>query len=122
MDQSRPGGGAHTITFGFGNADPTDTFDPTPNVTIEADGALHATVSSSKDQASSGFIEQALEDEPGIPQNPIVYPDSPSTNASKVAVDDPTRLRVTFTQPGTNNYKCVLQDNLGMVGNVIVLP
>jgi len=25
-------------------------------------------------------------------------------------------------QPGTYNYKCVLHDNLGMVGEVVVVP
>jgi plastocyanin len=29
---------------------------------------------------------------------------------------------VTFTKPGTFAYKCVLHDNLGMLGKVIVLP
>lgn len=113
---------AHTITFGFADTDPADEFDPTPNVTIDTDGALHAIISSPNDQVSSGFIEQALEDEPGIPQNPIVNPDSPGTNVSNVALDNPTRFRVTFTQPGTYHYKCVLHDNLGMVGEVVVLP
>jgi plastocyanin len=31
-----------------------------------------------------------------------------------------TRFRVTFTTPGTFNYRCILHDNLGMVGRVIV--
>jgi plastocyanin len=33
-----------------------------------------------------------------------------------------TYFRVTFTGPGTYNYKCALHDNLGMVGQVVVLP
>lgn len=112
----------HTITFGFGNADPADEFDPTPNVTIDADGALHAIITSPADKVSSGFIEQALADEPGIPANPIVNAQNPGTNNSNVALNNPTRFRATFTQPGTYGYKCVLHDNLGMVGKVIVLP
>jgi len=33
-----------------------------------------------------------------------------------------TRFRVTFTQPGVYQYKYVLHDELGMVGQIIVLP
>ena len=33
-----------------------------------------------------------------------------------------THFRVTFMGPGTYNYKCSLHDNLGMVGQVVVLP
>ena len=33
-----------------------------------------------------------------------------------------TRFRVTFTQPGVYQYKCVLHDELGMVEQIIVLP
>ena len=33
-----------------------------------------------------------------------------------------SRFRVTFPFPGTYTYRCVLHDNLGMVGEVIVLP
>jgi plastocyanin len=109
----------HTITFG---ADPADEFDPSSNVTIDADGALHATINSPNDNVNSGFIEQPLEDEPGIPQNPIVNPDNPLTNVSNVALNNPTRFRATFTKPGTFNYRCLLHDNLGMKGEVIVIP
>ena len=35
---------------------------------------------------------------------------------------NPTRFRVTFTKPGTYNYRCLLHDNLGMKGEVIVIP
>ena len=112
----------HTITFGFGSGDPADEFDPTPNVTIDADGALHAIITSPTDKVNSGFIEQPFPDETGVPQNPIVNAQNPGTNISNVALDNPTRFRVTFTQAGTYNYKCVLHDNLGMLGKVIVLP
>ncbi|HEU5410634.1 MAG TPA: plastocyanin/azurin family copper-binding protein [Candidatus Acidoferrales bacterium] len=112
----------HTITFGFGNSDPADEFDPTPNVTIDADGALHAIISLPTDQVSSGFLAQPLEDEPGVPQNPVVNPNNPATNISNVAQSNPSRFRVTFMKPGVFNYKCVLHDNLGMVGKVIVQP
>jgi plastocyanin len=33
-----------------------------------------------------------------------------------------TRFRVTFTSPGTYPYACAFQDDLGMKGEVIVLP
>jgi plastocyanin len=95
----------HTMTFG---TEPVDQFDPSANVTVDSDGALHAIITSTTDNVHSGFIEQALEDEFGLPSNTLA--------------GNPTRFRVTFTQPGTYNYKCVLHDNLGMVGKVIVLP
>jgi len=31
-----------------------------------------------------------------------------------------TRFRVTFPTPGTFNYRCILHDDLGMTGRVIV--
>jgi plastocyanin len=109
----------HTITFG---PDPADEFDPSSNVSIDSDGALHATLNSPSDTVNSGFIEQPLEDEPGIPQNPIVNAQNPLTNITNVALDNPTRFRVTFTGPGTYDYHCALHDNLGMVGKIIVVP
>jgi plastocyanin len=33
-----------------------------------------------------------------------------------------TRFRVTFTAPGIYPYICVLHDELGMVGEIVVLP
>jgi plastocyanin len=93
----------HTITFG---AEPADPMPPSANVTIDPDGALHATVSSPGDNVHSGFIAAALQDQIGLPQQ------APGI----------TRFRVTFTKPGTFAYKCVLHDNLGMIGKVIVLP
>jgi plastocyanin len=95
----------HTITFGQ-EPPPANQFPPSPNVTFDDDGVGHAIISSPNDNVHSGFIEATLADIPGVPTNPI----------------GPTRFRVTFTQPGTFNYICVLHDNLGMVGKVIVLP
>jgi len=33
-----------------------------------------------------------------------------------------TRFRVTFMVPGVYQYKCVLHDELGVVGQIIALP
>lgn len=94
----------HTITFG---AEPEgNPMLPSANVTPDPDGALHATVSSLRDNVHSGFIVAAPQNQIGLPQPPL------ST----------TRFRVTFTRPGIFEYKCVLHDNLGMLGRVIVLP
>ena len=93
----------HTITFG---AEPADPMPPSTNVTVDPDGALHATVSSPKDNVHSGFIAAAPQNQIGLPQPPVSI----------------TRFRVTFTRPGIFEYKCVLHDNLGMLGRVIVLP
>jgi len=100
----------HTITVG---PEPQDIFAPSPNVTVDPDGGLHAVLSSPSDAVHSGFILQALPDQPGTPVN--------STPNNAIALN-PTRFRVTFAGPGTYNYKCVLHDNLGMVGQVVVLP
>jgi plastocyanin len=93
----------HTITFG---AEPANPIPPSANVTVDPDGALHATVSSQGDNVHSGFIAAAPQDQIGLPQPPPGI----------------TRFRVTFTKPGTFAYKCVLHDNLGMLGKVVVLP
>ena len=94
---------AHTITFG---TEPANPIPPSANVTMDADGARHATVSSPADNVHSGFISAAPQDEIGLPQPPLSF----------------TRFRVTFTKPGLFNYECALHDGLGMVGQVIVLP
>ncbi len=93
----------HTITFGV---EPADPMPPSTNVTMDPDGALHATVSSPNDNVHSGFIAAAPQNQIGLPQPPA----------------GTTRFRVTFTRPGIFKYKCALHDNLGMVGRVIVLP
>jgi plastocyanin len=93
----------HTITFG---AEPQDLFDPSPNVTLDADGARHAILSSPSDSAHSGFIVSAPQDQTSLPQTPL----------------GPTRFRVTFTNPGVYPYICALHDNLGMKGTILVLP
>lgn len=93
----------HTITFGV---EPDNPMPPSGNVTMDPDGALHATVSSPNDNVHSGFIAAAAQDQIGLAQ--------PAPGV--------TRFRVTFTRPGIFPYKCVLHDGLGMVGQVTVLP
>ena len=100
----------HTITVG---PEPQDIFDPSSNVTVDPDGGLHAVLNSPSDAVHSGFILQPLPDQPGLPVN---------SNPDNAIALNPTIFRVTFTGPGTYNYKCVLHDNLGMVGQVVVLP
>jgi len=97
---------SHTITFGVEPPLATQTL-PSANVTIDADGARHAIISSPSDNVHSGFITQLPQDRIGLPQVPL------SGSA--------TRFRVTFTAPGVYPYICVLHDDFGMVGKVIVL-
>jgi plastocyanin len=94
---------SHTITFG---AEPTDPMPPSSNVSIDSDGARHATISSPADSAHSGFIVAAAQERTGLAQLPAGV----------------TRFRVTFKQPGTYPYICALHDELGMKGTVIVRP
>jgi len=94
---------AHTVTFG---PEPQDLFDPSSNVTLDADGARHGVVKSPSDSVHSGFIQAAPQDRTGLPQAPSGV----------------TRFRVTFTEPGIYPYICSLHDFLGMKGTVFVLP
>ena len=92
----------HTITFG---PDPTgDPFPPSPDVTVDADGARHAVIASTSDTTHSGFIIAAPQERLGLPQSPLGF----------------TRFRVTFPNEGIFPYQCALHDNLGMTGTVIV--
>jgi plastocyanin len=93
----------HTITFG---AEPQDLVDPSPNVTVDADGARHAVLNSTSDSVHSGFIQAAPQDRIGLPQSPLGV----------------TRFRVAFSKPGVYHYICALHDGLGMKGTVVVLP
>ncbi|HVH70741.1 MAG TPA: plastocyanin/azurin family copper-binding protein [Candidatus Dormibacteraeota bacterium] len=94
----------HTITFGTEPAG--DPFPPSSNVTVDADGARHAVINSTSDSVHSGFILAAPQERAGLAQSPLSV----------------TRFRVTFTHPGTYPYICALHDDLGMKGEIIVLP
>jgi len=54
---------------------------------------------------SSGLIGPANQDQTGLPQTPIGV----------------TRAMITFNTAGVYNYYCILHDELGMLGEVIVL-
>ena len=99
---------SHTITFGP-EPDNQHQIPPSSNVTVDADGARHAYLSSPSDAVHSGFITELPQDRIGLTQAPF-------------NLNSATRFRATFTQPGTYQYKCVLHDQLGMVGVIIVLP
>lgn len=93
----------HTVTFGTEPADPRP---PSANVTLSSDGARQAVISSTSDSVNSGFLSPAPQDRANLAQS------NPGA----------TRLRVTFTSPGTFNYICAVHDQLGMKGTVIVQP
>lgn len=94
---------AHTVTFG---TEPQDLVPPSPNVTVDPDGARHAVLNSPADSVHSGFLQPAPQDRVGLAQAP------PGV----------TRFRVTFSKPGVYPYICGLHDGLGMKGKVVVLP
>jgi plastocyanin len=93
----------HTITFGV---EPANLRPPSANVTVDTDGARHAVIQSTADNVHSGFIGPAPEERVGLNQTPVPF----------------TRFRVTFTKAGIYPYICALHDDLGMKGEVIVLP
>lgn len=99
---------SHTITFGP-EPDNQHQIPPSSNVVTDADGARHAYLSSPSDAVHSGFITELPQDRIGLAQAPF-------------NLNSATRFRATFTQPGIYQYKCVLHDQLGMVGVIIVLP
>jgi plastocyanin len=97
----------HTVTFG---AEPPHGPTQVLNATPGPDGALEATIASPLEtgtsNVSSGFLQAAPQDRTGLGQS------APGV----------TRLRITFPNPGTYQYKCALHDVDGMVGKVVVLP
>jgi plastocyanin len=93
----------HTITFGV---EPANPIPPSANVTVDADGARHATINSTSDSVHSGFIVSAPQERIGLAQAPLSF----------------TRFRVTFTHAGVYPYICALHDDLGMKGTITVKP
>ena len=93
----------HTITFGI---EPVNPMPPSASVTVDVDGARHAIITSPADNVHSGFIVAPPQDRIGLAQAP------PGV----------TRFRVTFNNAGTFPYICALHDDLGMKGEVVVLP
>lgn len=100
----------HTITFGQepANVTPETPQSASPNVLLfsDDDGARHAIITSTADSLHSGRIAQAPQERNGLAQAP------PGV----------TRYRVTFTSPGIYPYICAFHDQLGMTGEVIVVP
>jgi len=94
---------SHTVTFGIEPLDPVNA-PPSPNVTVDSDGARHAVITSPGDSVHSGQLRAAPEERTGLAQSPAGV----------------TRFRVTFMSPGTFQYICALHDDVGMVGTVIV--
>ena len=96
---------AHTVTFG---TTPMGLliFAPSTNVTTDTDGALHGTVNSPADNVNSGILAAAAQDQIGSPQTALGV----------------TRFRVTFPKSGTFPYRCLLHDDIGMNGIVLVFP
>ena len=92
----------HTITFVGSQPEPPPTV--LIGVAPDPDGALHGTLVSTADPLNSGFIAAAAQDQTA--QTPLGV----------------TRVRVTFTSPGTYEYFCALHDELGMKGEVVVGP
>jgi plastocyanin len=97
----------HTVTFGTEPSNPVPPSGSVP-ITTDADGTLHATISSNADSVNSGLIVAPPQERLFSVQDPLGFTQ--------------TRFRVTFAQAGTFPYICALHDNLGMKGTVIVLP
>jgi len=105
----------HTVTFGQEPPNVTPQTPPSANVFADPDGARHAIISSTADNVHSGLIAPAAHERNGVPQAP----------APVAQVHPPvgvTRFRVTFKTPGVYPYICAFHDELGMKGEVIVLP
>ena len=96
----------HTITFGVEPPNVTPATPPSTNVFLDPDGVRHVILNSPSDSAHSGTITQAPQERTGLAQAPPGF----------------TRFRATFINPGTYPFICAFHDDLGMKGEVIVLP
>jgi plastocyanin len=102
---------AHTVTFGtapIGLAIFSPSAIPPATITMDTDGALLAVITSPADNVNSGIIAAAAQD-----------PNSGMGNQTPLGL---TRFRATFPNPGTFFYRCLLHDDLGMKGVVMVFP
>jgi plastocyanin len=100
----------HTLTFGQEppNVTPETKESASPGVLLfsDSDGARHAVLNSPNDSLHSGRISQAPQERTGLAQAPPGL----------------TRYRVTFANAGIYPYICAFHDQLGMKGQVIVVP
>jgi plastocyanin len=98
----------HSVQFGAGQFSPLDPAAASPDVVFshDPDGPLHAVLISTSDNLYSGRIAPASQERTGLGQ----------------LAPGATRFRVTFTTPGTYPYVCAYHDEIGMKGEVIVLP
>src|SRR5271167_889222 len=76
---------SHTVTFGVEPANPVP---PSANVTVDADGALHAVITSPIENVNSGYLSPSPQERVGLAQSPLGV----------------TRFRATFTKAGTYPY------------------
>ena len=98
----------HSVQFGAGEFSPLDPAVASPDVVFshDPDGVLHAVLISTSDNLYSGKIAPASQERTGLGQ----------------LAPGATRFRVTFTASGTYPYVCAYHDDIGMKGEVIVLP
>ena len=98
----------HSVQFGPGEFGPLDPLKASPDVMVsrDIDGTVHAILTSTSDNLYSGRIAPQSQERTGLGQ----------------LTPGATRFRVTFTTPGTYSYICAYHDEIGMKGEVIVLP
>jgi plastocyanin len=108
----------HTVTFSPAGVQGT-VLEPAAGVPIgvslDADGAWHGTLPNAQGTAAAcGAGTSCFNPGPGLVSA------APQDQVNQTALGK-TRVRVTFTTPGTYDYYCILHDDLGMAGTVVVL-